>query len=173
VADDTQADLIVMGTVGHTDLARILIGSVTEKVTRHLPCSIVTVKAQDAMRLPLESDIADVEAHCKQGRELSIEGFPKLEADMADVDTHFKEGCELLAEGFPKEAILQFERCVDKDMMFAEAWEALAEAHEHLGHVENSKQYHEQAKWIHLRIENRRIEAAIRRETWGTKGGKT
>jgi nucleotide-binding universal stress UspA family protein len=38
-------DLIVMGTHGRTGLAHMLIGSVAERVVRHAPCSVLTVRA--------------------------------------------------------------------------------------------------------------------------------
>ena len=37
-------DLLVMGTNGRTGLNRIIMGSITEKVTREMPCSFVTMK---------------------------------------------------------------------------------------------------------------------------------
>ena len=41
--DDGGHDLLVMGYHGRSDLRRVLIGSVTEKVLRAAPCSILTV----------------------------------------------------------------------------------------------------------------------------------
>jgi nucleotide-binding universal stress UspA family protein len=45
LAGDMGADLIVMGTHGHTGLERVLVGSVAEYVVRRAPCTVVTVKA--------------------------------------------------------------------------------------------------------------------------------
>jgi universal stress protein A len=45
VAQETGCDLIVMGTHGRTGLARLLMGSVAEKVVREAPCLVLTVKA--------------------------------------------------------------------------------------------------------------------------------
>ncbi len=44
-AQQTQCDLIVMGTHGRTGFGRVLMGSVAEKVLRTAPCPVVTVKA--------------------------------------------------------------------------------------------------------------------------------
>lgn len=44
VAQETTCDLIVMGTHGRTGLARLLMGSVAEKVLRNAPCPVLTVK---------------------------------------------------------------------------------------------------------------------------------
>ena len=43
-AKETGADLIVMGTHGHSGLAHVLLGSVTEKVVRKAPCPVLTVR---------------------------------------------------------------------------------------------------------------------------------
>jgi len=44
VAEDTNADLIVMGTHGRTGLERLLMGSVAEQVMRKAPCPVLTVR---------------------------------------------------------------------------------------------------------------------------------
>jgi len=41
--DDPTFDLVVIGTHGRTGVARILLGSVAEKVVRHAPCPVLTV----------------------------------------------------------------------------------------------------------------------------------
>jgi nucleotide-binding universal stress UspA family protein len=45
LARDLAADLIVMGTHGHTGLKHTLLGSVAERTLRTSPCSVLTVKA--------------------------------------------------------------------------------------------------------------------------------
>jgi nucleotide-binding universal stress UspA family protein len=42
-ADDTQADLIVMGTHGRSGLAHVLMGSVAERVAQHAHCPVLIV----------------------------------------------------------------------------------------------------------------------------------
>jgi nucleotide-binding universal stress UspA family protein len=43
-AAEREADLIVMGTHGRTGVAHLLLGSVAERVVRHAPCPVLTVK---------------------------------------------------------------------------------------------------------------------------------
>lgn len=44
VADELKADLIVMGTHGHTGLTHVLVGSVAEHVVRHSRIPVLTVR---------------------------------------------------------------------------------------------------------------------------------
>ena len=43
-AREIDADIIVMTTHGRSALAHILLGSVAEKVVRHAPCPVLTIK---------------------------------------------------------------------------------------------------------------------------------
>lgn len=43
-ADDTAADLILMGTHGRTGVGRVLLGSVTERVVRNADAPVMTVR---------------------------------------------------------------------------------------------------------------------------------
>ncbi len=102
VATAQRADLIVMGSVGSTGLSNILLGSVAANVIRQLPCSIVTVKAEDA--------------------------FQRLSEQVGNFDTHLRQGTGLLEQGLPGEAQREFQRCVIINPMFPTAWEGLAES---------------------------------------------
>ena len=44
LAAELKADLIVMGTHGRKGVARAILGSVTETVMRHAPCSVLAVR---------------------------------------------------------------------------------------------------------------------------------
>jgi nucleotide-binding universal stress UspA family protein len=44
-AQEHQVDLIVLGTNGRTGIARMLLGSVAERVVRTSPCPVLTVRA--------------------------------------------------------------------------------------------------------------------------------
>src|SRR5439155_3397886 len=44
VAKDRAADLIVIGTHGHTGISRFLLGSVATSVLRHAPCDVLVCR---------------------------------------------------------------------------------------------------------------------------------
>lgn len=48
LAKKLPADIIVMGTHGRSGLARVLIGSVAERVVRTAPCPVLTVHVPEA-----------------------------------------------------------------------------------------------------------------------------
>lgn len=56
LANDCQADLIVMGTHGRSGLSRVLLGSVAEYVLRHAPCPVLTIKPAAAEHLSHEEE---------------------------------------------------------------------------------------------------------------------
>jgi nucleotide-binding universal stress UspA family protein len=45
VAEDLNADAIVMGSHGRTGLRRLLMGSITEKVIGYASCPVLVVKS--------------------------------------------------------------------------------------------------------------------------------
>ena len=47
LATEERADVLVMGTHGRTGLARVLIGSVAERVIRFAPCPVLTVRTPE------------------------------------------------------------------------------------------------------------------------------
>jgi nucleotide-binding universal stress UspA family protein len=47
VAISDGVDLIVMGTAGHTGAARVLLGSIAERVIRTAPCPVLTLRADE------------------------------------------------------------------------------------------------------------------------------
>jgi nucleotide-binding universal stress UspA family protein len=47
-AESQHADLIVIGTHGHTGLKHLLLGSIAERVVQKAPCPVLTVRAPKA-----------------------------------------------------------------------------------------------------------------------------
>ena len=46
-ATELGADLVVIGTHGHTGLKHLLLGSIAERVVQKAPCPVLTVRATD------------------------------------------------------------------------------------------------------------------------------
>jgi nucleotide-binding universal stress UspA family protein len=46
--EDRTFDLVVMGSHGHTGVARLLLGSVAEKVVRHARCPVLVAHSAPA-----------------------------------------------------------------------------------------------------------------------------
>ena len=138
VAADQGTDLIVMGSVGSTGLSRILLGSVASNVIRQLPCSIVTVKAEDAFQL-------------------------RLSEQVGDFDTHLRQGIQLLEQGLPREAQREFERCVIINPMFPTAWEGLAESCRRLHDQARAEHCLRTAKQVRDSLAWQQVVADIRR----------
>jgi len=46
VARSEHADLVVVGSHGHTGIAKVLLGSVASHIVSHAPCSVLVVKVQ-------------------------------------------------------------------------------------------------------------------------------
>lgn len=55
LAREEQADLIVMATHGRGVVAHALLGSTAEKVVRHAPCPVLTVRDQDGKKSKAQS----------------------------------------------------------------------------------------------------------------------
>jgi nucleotide-binding universal stress UspA family protein len=47
IAKERKADLLILATHGYTGLKHALLGSVAEKIVRHAPCPVLTVRAED------------------------------------------------------------------------------------------------------------------------------
>ena len=47
IKESSKYDLIIMGTLGQSDLAHLFLGSVAEKVSRHACCPVMLVRKKD------------------------------------------------------------------------------------------------------------------------------
>lgn len=133
-----QIDLLIMGTNGRTGLSRFFMGSVTEKVIREMPCSVITVKKINVIQLKLDNEIKEIEVH-------------------------FKNGEELVKMAFYKEAIGQFLKCLQVNDMHIPSMHKLAEVYSVTGDANKSLYYKNMAKEILSKLWDRKIEDEIRR----------
>lgn len=150
VAIENQSDLLVMGSVGRTGIARILIGGVAAKVAQRLPCSIMTVRGQAPIRLTALGEIAEVDANFCAARK----------QDMPC--SRFEHGQELLDLGFPDQALDHFRECIAEYDLCPNAWQNLADAHRRLGHHQEADECEQRAKELASLLKYGEIEADVR-----------
>ncbi len=131
-------DLLIMGTTGKTDLSRLIIGSVAEKVVREVPCSFITLKSENIITLQLETNIRDIE-------------------------THYSAGMELMEDGFFKESIEQFKICLSISNMHVPSYNGIAKVYEKLDDLDKAKIYRNSGKEVLNLIWNQKIEGEVRK----------
>ncbi len=134
-----KSDLLIMGTTGRSGISKILMGSVTEKVIREVPCSFITVKNEDVVALELESKIRDIK-------------------------NHYNLAQELFENGFFEESIQQYKICLDINMMHVPSLKGIAQVYEKIGDLKNSKTHKKMAENILERIDNLKIESEVRKQ---------
>lgn len=69
-AEETQCDVIVMGTHGRTGLGRLLMGSVAESVIRKAPCPVLSAKPLPARQKATEDNKAKAEGGAVVGAQV-------------------------------------------------------------------------------------------------------
>jgi universal stress protein E len=136
--DKYEVDLLVMGTTGRTGLSRWMMGSVTEKVIREVPCTFLTTKSEDVIKLQLEARISDIEKH-------------------------YPNGLQLMEDGFFREAIQEFKTCLDINDMHVPSLFGIAKVYDRLGDEEMAAQYRKMAREVLVRIYDSKIEEEIRK----------
>jgi nucleotide-binding universal stress UspA family protein len=120
-AREHQSDIIIMGSTGRTGLSRMLMGSVTRRVLQQLPCSLLTVKQEDAVEQLFEDDLRHIRLLMAEGRALTDHGA---------------------SSG----AITKFRQVLARNPFHIAALEAQAKAHEELGQIEEAQQCHSRAQ---------------------------
>lgn len=133
-----KSDLLVMGTVGRTGLNRWILGSVTEKVVREVPCSFITLKSENFINLQLETNIRD---------------FEEL----------YDTAVQLVEDGFYEQAIDQLQACLSINNMHVPAYLYLANIYEKLNKPEKAKIYRDSGNEIKEKIWYTKIEEEVRK----------
>ena len=131
-------DLLVMGTNGRSGFSRIIMGSVTEKVIRHLPCSFVTTKTQNIFQLKFDTEIKEIEIH-------------------------FNNADKLQKSGWYKEAIDQCLICLQINDMHVPSMYKLAKLYKILGDDNQVAYYEKMADEVLRRLWDKKIEYEIRK----------
>lgn len=131
-------DLLVMGTTGKTGLSRLVIGSVTEKVIREVPCSFLTLKSEDIITLQLGNSIRDIENHYSMAK-------------------------QLVEDGFFEEAIEQFKLCLSINSMHVPSHYGIAKVYDKLNDPKKAEIYRNSGRDIMDRIWDQKIEEEVRK----------
>ena len=145
LAREKKADLLIMGSVGMGASRLSLMGTVAEKVLREMPCSVVTVKAEDAIQV-------------------------RLNAEMKDIHVCADQGEELLKNGMADEAVTHFQHCLGINSLYVPAWEGIAKAHEQMGRKAEAEKYRKKVKEVQEEALSRRITADMRSRRFVKKG---
>ncbi|MFS4416070.1 universal stress protein [Maribacter sp. 2307ULW6-5] len=133
-----EIDLLVMGTHGRSGLNRLIMGSVTEKVIRTVPCSFMTLKSEDMIKLQLNHDLDDIE---------------KLH----------ETALTLIKDGFYEEAIGQLETCIAINNMHVPAYFTIASIHDKMNRPEKAKKYRKMGNDIKDRMWYAKVEEEARK----------
>lgn len=133
-----QADLLVIGTSGKTGLNKLIIGSVTEKVIREVPCSFLTLKSEDAFSLKLETSIKDLEQH-------------------------YEAGLNFAKDGFYEEAIDQFKACLQINNMHITSYFEISKVFEELKMTDEATIYKQAGLELKEKIWYSKIEEEVRK----------
>lgn len=131
------ADLLFMGTTGKSGLSLMMMGSVTEKVVREVPCTFMTSKTQDVMKLQIEERIRDIESH-------------------------YKSAVQLMNDGYFHEAVREFKVCLKINEMHVPSLKGLAAVYRKMGDEKSAQHYDRLALEIMDRIWNLKIESEVR-----------
>ena len=108
-------------------------GSVTESVTRALPCSVVTLKDESLIYARIGNDIEDSWQLYSRGR-------------------------ELLEDGLAAEAVATFERSIAVNRFHIPAWEGLAAAQDDLGLGDRAQRSRSLARRVSDKLWKRMLE---------------
>jgi tetratricopeptide (TPR) repeat protein len=127
VAKEIKCDLIVMGAEGMSNPPRALLGSVTQKVARSMPCSILIVTEEDVLLNRARTAVDSIRARMQEGE-------------------------SLLGTGNPLEALAEYEQCLLQEPTYMPAWDGMALAYEALGDLNKAERCREMAQEIRNNI---------------------
>jgi len=133
-----NSDLLIMGTTGKSGLNRIVMGSVTEKVIREVPCSFITIKSEDIIDLRLGTKIRDIE-------------------------THYNIAKQLMRDGFLRESINEYKICLGINDMHIPSLHGISKVYKKLDEKKRVQKYKSMVKEVVGRIWDREIEDEIRK----------
>jgi nucleotide-binding universal stress UspA family protein len=133
-----NTDLLVMGSSGKSNFHRMIMGSVTEKVIREVPCSFLTLKTENAIHVNIENRIKDIEEHLNDAK-------------------------QLVKDGFYGEAIAEYQTCLKINDMHIPSLNGLSKLYEKMGNTELAEEYKKIAHEVIVRLWDDKIEREARK----------
>lgn len=133
-----KSDLLVMGSSGKSSIHRMIMGSVTEKVIRQVPCSFLTLKTENVIKVNIETRIKDIEEH-------------------------FNDAKQLVKDGFYEEAIAEYQTCLKINDMHIPSLNGLSKLYEKMGDTKLSEEYKKIAQEVLVRLWDNKIETEARK----------
>ena len=134
--EENKHDLLIMGSQGRSGLNRFVLGSVTEKVTRNVPCSFITTKTEDIIHLNYYNEIKEIEAY-------------------------YNKANELFENKDYKEAIGKYLICLQINSLHIPSLFKVSKAFKIIGDTVKAKEYSTMAKDILMRLWDKKIEQEI------------
>ncbi|WP_439185213.1 universal stress protein [Carboxylicivirga taeanensis] len=132
-----NSDLLVMGTNGRSVINRFMMGSITERVVREVPCPFITTKAQDIFQLRFDNELKEIEVHLENAQ-------------------------RLIDKGFLEEAIQQYQICLQINDMHIPSMYRLAGIYQKMGQKSKADYYENMAKEVLNKLWDKQIEYEIR-----------
>lgn len=131
-------DLLIMGTTGRTGLSRVFMGSVTERVTREFPCSVITTKSTNIVNLQVISEIMKIEEY-------------------------FRLANDLFEKKMYQDALVHYLNCIQINSMYIPSYFKIAQLYRILGEEEKGKYYEDIALDLLLRIWGEDLSKEVRK----------
>jgi nucleotide-binding universal stress UspA family protein len=122
--------MLYMGSTGKSGLRRAWIGSVTEKVTQEVPCSMIVSKYEEVYKLRISTEVEDIEQH-------------------------FKRGNELAGLGYFTEALEQYKMCLQINDIHLPSIRALSDLYAKMGNESQHTYYQNLGKTLLTKLVNR------------------
>jgi len=133
-----NSDLLVMGSSGKSNFHRMIMGSVTEKVIREVPCNFLTLKTENVINLNIETRIRDIEEHLNDAK-------------------------QLVKDGFYNEAIAEYQTCLKINDMHIPSLNGLSKVYEKMGDTKLAEEYKKIAHEVIVRLWDDKIEREARK----------
>ena len=139
-----QYDLLIMGRVNQRGISRLLVGNITEKVMRRVPCSFLTVKHSDFGKSQVKSEEGQAINTLERAES------PKIDEFVDKIEKCYNLGNQNLVSGATEKAIIEFKKCISMDRSFYGGYDALSRCYLELGDPIKAQEYSDLAKH-HLR----------------------